>query len=342
MEDYVIKVILQFNHILMIRTISFLLLLVSLAACDTNKSSNNKNNQASDGIRRYEVDLFNIDTSHFEKGVEEIYPNYKVFLGSSLPDKGGMQQLRDFVTDPAIREIYDYTMKRFPNLDNIKSGLDAAFKIYEREFPGAVIPVVYTYISGFDIRMPIKYADSTLIIGLDLYLGSDYETYLELGYPVYITNRFSPEYIISDCFKEICWSQMPEITSNVLLDAMIEQGKLIYFAEVILPDEKPEILMKYTAEQLKWVNENEKNLWSFIIENQLLYSTDAKAITMFMTDGPFTSGFSDQSPSRTGHWLGWQIVRNYMKNNKVTLKELLEDTDSQKILQQSGYKPTRD
>ncbi len=325
----------------MFRTISLLLLIISLAACKNNKSTNQQGNQATDGIRRYEVDLFNIDTTRFEKGVEAIYPFYKVFLGSQLPDKNGMQQLRDFVTDPSIREIYNYTIKKYPDLNNLENDLDAAFKIYEKEFPDDIIPVVYTYISGFDIRMPIKYADSTLIIGLDLYLGSDYETYMELGYPVYITNRLSPEYIPSDCFKEICWSKMPEITSNILLDAMIEQGKLIYFAEVMLPEEKPEALIKYTPDQLKWVNENEHNLWSFIIENQLLYSTDAKAITMFMTDGPFTSGFSDASPSRTGHWIGWQIIRNYMKNNRVTLKELLEDTDSQKILQESGYKPNR-
>lgn len=325
----------------MIRTIGLLLLILSITACNADKSSNKKDSKKTDEIRRYEVELFSIDTTDFEKGIKEIYPDYKVFLGDQLPDETGMQQLKDFVTDPHIREIYDFTIKKFPDLKSLDNSLDAAFNNYKKEFPGDDIPVVYTYISGFDIRMPIKYADSTLIISLDLYLGSDYPTYLELGYPVYITNRLSPEYILADCFKEICWSKLSEVTSNVLLDAMIEQGKIIYFAEVMLPEEKHEHLLKYSPEQLKWVNENEQNLWSFIIENQLLYSTDAEAITMFMTDGPFTSGFSDESPSRTGHWLGWQIVRNYMSNNNVSLKELLEETDAQKILQESGYKPSR-
>lgn len=325
----------------MVRIIGLLLLILSITACNADKSSNKKDLHDADGIRRYEVELFNIDSTNFEKGIEAIYPYYKVFLGNQLPDESGMRQLNDFVNDPQIKGTYEYTMKKFPDLQSLESGLDAAFKNYKREFPDAIIPIVYTYISGFDIRMPIKYADSALIIGLDLYLGSDYQTYLELGYPVYITNRLSPEYILSDCFKEICWTKLPEMNSNVLLDAMIEQGKTIYFAEVMLPDEKAEHLIKYSPEQLKWVIDNEQNLWSFIIENQLLYSTNAKAITMFMTDGPFTSGFSDESPSRTGHWLGWQIVRNYMDNNRVTLKELLDETDYQKILQESGYKPSR-
>lgn len=325
----------------MIRTIGLLLLILCITACNADKSSNKKDTEAPDGIRRYEVALFTVDSTNFEKGIKAIYPDYKVFLGNQLPDESGMQQLKEFVNDPQIRATYEYTMKKFPDLQSLDNGLEAAFNNYKREFPGEIIPVVYTYISGFDIMMPIKYADSALIIGLDLYLGSDYQTYLELGYPVYITNRLSPEYILSDCFKEICWTKLPEINTNILLDAMIEQGKTIYFAEVMLPDENDEHFIKYSPDQLKWVIDNEHNLWSFIIENQLLYSTDAKAITMFMTDGPFTSGFSDESPSRTGHWLGWQIVRNYMDNNKVTLKELLEETDSQKILQESGYKPSK-
>lgn len=325
----------------MVRTIGLLLLILSITACNSDKSSNKKANKDLGGIRRYEVALFNIDSTRFEKGIEAIYPDFKVFLGSQLPDENGMQQLKDFVNDQQIRETFDFTMKKYPDLQSLDKELDDAFREFRNEFPGEITPVVYTYISGFDIRMPIKYADSALIIALDLYLGSDFTTYMELGYPVYIIDRLSSEYILSDCFKEICWAKLPQVNTNVLLDAMIEQGKIIYFAEVMLPDEKDEHLIKYSPEQLKWVIENEQNLWSFIIENQLLYSTDSEAITMFMTDGPFTSGFSDESPSRTGHWLGWQIVRNYMDKNNVTLKELLEDTDSQKILQESGYKPSR-
>ena len=32
----------------------------------------------------------------------------------------------------------------------------------------------------------------------------------------------------------------------------------------------------------------------------------------------------NDSPGRIGGWLGWQIVRSYMKNNNVTLPELLK------------------
>lgn len=318
-----------------------LLITISIVSCKSSTDKDNKQAPVTDGIRRYEVSLFNIDTTRFEKSIADIYPQFSVFLGSSIPDENGMQQLRNFVTDPLIRKTYQYTMKVYPDLHWLNEDFNKAFSIYRKQLPGKTVPQVYTYISGFDIQMPVKYADSALIIALDMYLGADFPDYREMGYPMYITNRLSKEFILADCFKEIGWANLPQVNSNTLLDAMIEQGKTIYFAEVMLADEKKEHLLKYTPEQYEWVVNNERNLWTFIIDNQLLYSTDAKAVTMFMTDGPFTSGFSEESPSRTGHWIGWQIVRNYMEKNNVTLEELMKDTDSQKILQQSGYKPAR-
>lgn len=324
----------------MIRVIGFLLICISLSAC-SSCNTNKVEDTDTDGIKRYEVELFSIDTTDFEDGIADIYPRYKLFLGSQMPDENGMRQLKNFVTDSLIRSTFDYTMKVFPDVSNLNNEFNAAFLIMQQNIPEIQVPHIYTYVSGFDIQMPVKYADSALIIGLDLYLGKNYKPYMEQGFPMYIINRLSPEYILSDAFKEIAWSRLPAMPASTLLDAMIEQGKTIYFAEVMLPDAKPEYLMKYTAQQLKWIEANEQSLWSFIIENQMLYATDAKAVTMFMTDGPFTSGFDNESPSRTGHWLGWQIVKNYMTKNDVTLKQLFEDTDSQKILQLSGYKPGR-
>lgn len=321
------------------KIIGSVLFCLILTACNREKKTEETNIPKE--IRRYEVSLFNIDTSRFEKGIAEIYPDYRVFLGESLPDDNGIQQLKNFVTDTLIRSTYKYTMKVYPDLQWLNEGFNKAFAIYREEMPGKRVPQVYTYISGFDIQLPIKYTDSALIIGLDMYLGSDYPEYMRIPFPLYITQRLSKEYILPDCFKEIGWANLPAVATSTLLDAMIEQGKTIYFAEVMLPDEKDEYLMEYTSEQIEWIRNNEQNLWTFIIDNQLLYSTDSKSITMFMTDGPFTSGFSEESPSRTGHWIGWQIVRNYMQKNDVSLEELMKDTDSQKILQQSGYKPAR-
>jgi uncharacterized protein YjaZ len=59
-----------------------------------------------------------------------------------------------------------------------------------------------------------------------------------------------------------------------------------------------------------------------------------------MTDGPFTSGFADQSPARLGAYMGWMIVRAYMQEaDGVTLRQLMENTDARQILKVSKFKP---
>jgi uncharacterized protein YjaZ len=62
-----------------------------------------------------------------------------------------------------------------------------------------------------------------------------------------------------------------------------------------------------------------------------------------MADGPFTAEFSKDAPARLGEWLGWQIVREYYeKNPEVTLQLVMTETDAQKILSNSGYKPEKE
>ena len=100
------------------------------------------------------------------------------------------------------------------------------------------------------------------------------------------------------------------------------------------------IKVGFTPDQLKWCNEYAGDVWKFMIERQLLYSTNPEETQKFMQDGPFTLSFGKDSPSRIGVWMGWQIVRKYMRENKtVTLEELFMNMDSQSILEKSGYKP---
>ena len=125
-----------------------------------------------------------------------------------------------------------------------------------------------------------------------------------------------------------------------LLTEMIHQGKLLYLLDALLPLEEDEIKMNYTKDQLIWCDRNEKQVWFYFIDNDLLYSKETKEIIKFMGESPFIQGFPEGSPGRIGHWIGWQIVKAYMKKNKeVTLLELTQEKNAQKILELSKYKP---
>lgn len=292
-------------------------------------------------ILRYEKALFNIPDKNFAGGIKNIADEYCVFLGENYDSPEALNQLQGFVEDGQNQEVYAECMKRFPDLDWLAIEFTKAFKILNGEIPEVKIPRVYTYVSGFDFDYPVKYADTALIIALDMYFGSDYEGYPKMGIPVYISERLTPAHIVPDCLKEMALPLLKRNKASVLLDAMIEEGKILHFCSTLLPETDDYLKIGYTKEQYEWCVDNENSIWSFLIENELLYSTEAQAMSMFMTDGPFTASFSQQSPSRTGAWLGWQIVNAYMKNNNVSMQELMANTNSQEILEKSAYKPKR-
>jgi uncharacterized protein YjaZ len=84
-------------------------------------------------------------------------------------------------------------------------------------------------------------------------------------------------------------------------------------------------------------------MWRYFLEDQLLYSTDSKLANRFINPAPFSKFYleiDNESPGRVGAWIGWQIVRSYMKNNEVSLKQLLV-MDATEIFNNSKYKPKK-
>ena len=121
---------------------------------------------------------------------------------------------------------------------------------------------------------------------------------------------------------------------------MLYKGKLLYFTKSMLPDEPDTLITGFTAEELEWCINNEENLWNYLIDKKLLYSTDYMTINKMVNPAPFTSGFSRKSPGRAVNWLGWKIIEAYMdKNSRATLPLLMQNNQYQQILTQSKYHP---
>jgi hypothetical protein len=108
----------------------------------------------------------------------------------------------------------------------------------------------------------------------------------------------------------------------------------------LLPQVQDSIKMGYTTDQMSYCYKNEKNLWGFFAKDNKLYDNDLKLVSEFTSDGPFTRAISKECPPRIAMWLGKQIVKSYMEhNNNVTLEDLMNEKDMQKILLKSKYKP---
>jgi len=292
-------------------------------------------------IKRYGEALFSIDTAHFKEGLQRIQPLFPYFLDANLHDSANIAQLYTFVSDSQTRRLYRETMKVYPELDHLEMSLEKAFSRYHYFFPQHTIPHVYTYVSDMYYEQPVWMKDSVMVVALDVYLGKDFFLYPHLGLPQYKIRCMAPEYVAVDILKEMYFKEVwthPE--QKTLLDRMVAGGKLLYYLDAVFPDIPDSIKLCYPESKLKWAEAHEKQVWAFMVQNELLYTTDFKTQSNLIKDGPFTTGFSSDSPSRLGIFIGWKIVRAYMAEHPETsLQQLMHLHDTQLILQQSAYKP---
>jgi len=292
-------------------------------------------------VQRYGRDLFELNPDKLGAELPLLAEKYPFFLGEPPLDTLSYIQIHEFITDPLLIEVALACDTIYPDTRQLEKELNEAWRYYQYYFPRAEAPMVFSYVSGLDFEYPIQLHSGILLIALDMYLGADYTPYAEARIPRYRSRRATPEHLLRDVMIEAANSipkNYPE--ENILLDQIIEKGKVMYFLDATLPEVHDTIKIGYTAEQLGWCEDNERNLWAFLIENELLFSSDYERTHKLIIDGPFTSYFPDGSPGRTGWWVGWQIVHSFMENNPdVSLPQLMQEMTARQVLDNSGYNP---
>jgi len=125
-----------------------------------------------------------------------------------------------------------------------------------------------------------------------------------------------------------------------IITNMVYNGMIMYLLDVLLPGYHDTLKIAYSSKQIDWCKTNEKKMWTYLVEKKFLFSSDYMEIKRLFNDGPFTATFSNQSPSRTGVWLGWQIIKSYMKHNpNLKIQDIMKDRNYMKIFNSAGYYP---
>ncbi len=299
-------------------------------------------------INRFDKELFEMNTDTLSEGITFFMDKYSDFfdifsyhvINIGVPgDDYFPEYLLMFVTDELNKEVYNETISLFNDLSELENTFTNAFKRYKYYFPDKDVPVIITYISRFN--HPCFTVENYIGIGLDKYLGSDSPYYKSLSLPYYQRRNMFAAKISSDAIYSFGTIEVPyDETFDNLLNRIIQQGRIMYFVDALLPDQADSLKMGFSADQMKWCKNNEKRMWEYIIENKLIFSTDQMIIQKLTGPAPFTYYFSSESPGRTGVWIGWQIVKKFANNNKnLKLRDILYETDYQKILRESRYNP---
>ncbi|NMC41976.1 MAG: hypothetical protein GYA43_12545 [Bacteroidales bacterium] len=328
-----------------------LLFFASVTACRRDKYYANVSGiKVNIQVNRLENDLFSTDPATIPMSAKALADRYGKFLQyfsyviniGEVKDSLWKDGLLRFCTDKLNNEVYGAVRDKFEDIRDIEKGLTEAFRHYLYYFPGKVVPSVYTCITGFNNSIIV--GDSVLGIGLDRYLGKECRYYTMLGLYNYQVLKMSREYIVPDAVyawisSEWDYSSAGYDPDNVLSE-IIHEGKLLYLKKCMLPDLKDELIFGFTTEQLSFCKKNEGMMWQYMIENNLLFSSDQLTRKKLTGEAPFTTYFTMESPGRAAAWIGFRIVEAYMRNNRgVAPDELMNERDTQTILAGARYSP---
>ncbi|THD31672.1 gliding motility lipoprotein GldB [uncultured Flavobacterium sp.] len=243
--------------------------------------------------------------------------------------------------NPLLKQVHDEVQKKFGNFQKERGDLEELFRHIKYYFPETGLPKVVTLISEVDTDNKVIYTDSLLILSLDVYLGKDHEFYT--GFPEYQRKTFEKSQLLSDVVSSFAIRKIVPPTDRTLLSQMIYFGKELYMKDLLIPQISDADKIGYTPEQIVWSQENEGYIWRYFVDEKLLYDSDPKLPGRFINPAPFSKFYleiDNESPGQIGRWIGWQIVRSYMKNNDVSLQQLLQ-TDAKEIFDKSKYKPKK-
>ena len=300
-------------------------------------------------IVRFDSAQLGVRPDSVKQDIEQLYADYELFmpifvegiLGLPTEDTAYLCEMyAQFLTDTVMgfAQTNAKAQALFANVDSLQEALNDGFSRLHYLYPEWEIPKVYFFVSGFNSS--VMYYDNVMGVGIDMYLGSEYPYYNQVVYD-YQKQTMRKACVAGDVMSIYLAYHIPYNSKyNRLLEQMVFRGKQLFLLSQLLPNEPAWEVIGYSKEQWDWCEKYEQAIWNRIMEKRDLFKTESMVLSSYINDGPFTAEVTQESPGRLGQWVGWRIVESYMHNNKsVTLNELMNETDAQKILEQSFYKP---
>ncbi|MFC4400390.1 gliding motility lipoprotein GldB [Mariniflexile soesokkakense] len=285
-------------------------------------------------IERFDLLFANINNENLSK-LKQAYP---FMFSEKYQDSFWIEKAQDSLQKALFREVE----QAFLHIDETELEIESLFNHLKYYFPEFRTPRIITTTSDVDYRNRIIVTDTIVAIALDTYLGSDHEFYENI--PKYLREDLKKEQLVVDLATEYAKIYIYQQPSKTFLDELIYFGKQLYFKDAVIPFKTEAERIGYTKEQLAWALANESYIWRYFVERELLFSTDAKLASRFITPAPFSKFYLEdidtESPGRLGQYIGWQIVRAYMQQHEVSLKDMLIKSPEE-IFNNSKFKPRK-
>lgn len=330
-----------------------LILLVVLSSCTSDRFEVDLDKVSLQTIplKTLHKDIIQLNDKNLDEQTVKLkhqYGNfYERYITSFINGKGTTDSLYrinilHFINDKDIKNCNKEieTIYTADFLSNFEKESNDAIKRFHFFFPKRLTPKqITTCQSGWNYST--AFTDSTLVVGLDMYLGEKSIYYQMLNFQQYRTSCMNKNYILPDLMQGWLLTEFDnDVPTNTLLNHSIFYGKIFFTIKALVPEIEDSVILHYNKKQMAYCDAYEKNLWGFMAEKNRLYENNMRTVQELTGEGPFTSAISKECPPGIAKWIGWQIVKSYMKNNEnVSLEELMNEKDAQKILNKSKYRP---
>lgn len=177
--------------------------------------------------------------------------------------------------------------------------------------------------------------DQSIAIGQERYLGAKNRLIQQLPssqFYGWIKEAMEPNFVSPDALLVWISTHGLEETTENYASEMIRWGKMLFLAHICLPELPESDIVRYSKKDYEWANNSVKSFWQYLVDEELLFKTDEETRMNLLHEGPFTIGLPQESPDRMGRFMGYVIVKQYMENNDISPKELM-NIPYNKILQ---------
>ena len=284
-------------------------------------------------VKRFDKDFFHTDSSSFDV-LKKKYPYFIPRNGANVDSLWTIKK-----RDTLEQELLEESIKVFPDFEEQTAELNLLFQHIKYNLPEFETPEVVTSTSMVSYRDKILLQNNILLIAVDTYLGQDHKFYA--GIPRYISANLRKEQLVSDVAEVYAKQFVQGGNQRSFINQMVYFGKQLYLKDVFMPFKSEASRIGYSDLELEWSKANESEIWSYFVEKDLLFSTDTALSGRFIAPAPFSKFYLEldsESPGMLGRYIGWQIVRSFMKKNDVSLRELIT-MDGKELFEKSKYKP---
>lgn len=259
---------------------------------------------------------------------------------------GGEQRSADnaflerYSVDPKMRFYVPAIERRLGSLDSVEMSLGQARDNVGGMLPAVRWPEIYGVVLTYN--QSVVSADSVMLVGLNHYLGPDYEPYSYFDeYQRYAKQKRLIPYHVAEALVSLAYPYRPSADATAL-SRMVYEGAVVESVLRLLHSTDIPAALGYTDEAYEWAVNNEAPAWNAMIEKSLVHTSDPTEIDRLVRPAPHTSILHPSSPGRMGRFIGHRIVRSYMSGHAgVPLTEILDSAfyNSPQVLINSAYYP---